>query len=108
MIDKNSPTVEWLALALSGYTSWPSNEELGGGLTGTRDDEYKDAMREQAVEFIEEVLNNLGADHPHSKELKRALAAEAWYTPISPDRLAEVLRDGSSEAPLGSLTGQGR
>lgn len=100
--------MEWLALALSGYASWPSNEELGGGLTGTRDDEYKDAMCEQAVELIEELMNNLGTSHPHCKELKRALAAEAWYTPIPADRLAEVLGEGSNESPLGCIEGQGR
>jgi hypothetical protein len=34
---------------------WPSNADLGGGPTGTRDDEYRDAMREQAREVLEAV-----------------------------------------------------
>lgn len=32
---------------------WPTNEELGGSLTGTRDDEYHDGFREYAKEVLE-------------------------------------------------------
>lgn len=38
--------------SLSPGEPWPSNAMLGGGLTGTRDDEYRDAMYEQAREVI--------------------------------------------------------
>ena len=31
---------------------WPTNEQLGGGLTGTRDDEYRDGMRDQARDSL--------------------------------------------------------
>lgn len=31
---------------------WPNNEQLGGNLTGTRDDEYRWAMQEQAEEIL--------------------------------------------------------
>lgn len=31
---------------------WPTNEALGGSLTGTRDDEYRDGMREQAEDAL--------------------------------------------------------
>lgn len=35
---------------------WPSNEALGGNLTGTRDHEYRDGMRDQAREAIDALL----------------------------------------------------
>lgn len=35
---------------------WPSNETLGGNLTGTRDHEYRDGMRDQAREAIDALL----------------------------------------------------
>jgi hypothetical protein len=49
---------------------WPSNADLGGGPTGTRDDEYRDAMRDQAREVLEAVD---AVTRPSSGEL-RALA----------------------------------
>lgn len=41
---------------------WPTNEALGGNLTGTRDDEYRDAMRDQAREVIEAVRDQITAE----------------------------------------------
>lgn len=41
---------------------WPTNEELGGGPTGTRDDEYRDAMREQAQWVLDAVADDLRAE----------------------------------------------
>ena len=44
-------TVEAVARQLAGMDSdddWPSNEILGGSLTGTRDDEYRAAMGYEA------------------------------------------------------------
>lgn len=35
---------------------WPTNEELGGSLTGTRDDEYRHGMNEQATEILDDIL----------------------------------------------------
>lgn len=35
---------------------WPSNYDLGGGPCGTRDDEFRDAMRERAREVIAATL----------------------------------------------------
>ena len=40
--------VEAAALEMSGFDSWPSNGELGGGPTGTRDDEFRSANIEDA------------------------------------------------------------
>lgn len=31
---------------------WPTNEELGGSMTGTRDDELRDGARERAAEIL--------------------------------------------------------
>jgi len=31
---------------------WPTNAELGGNLTGTRDDEYKAAVHEEAGDIV--------------------------------------------------------
>lgn len=36
---------------------WPSNSDLGGGPCGTRDDEYRAGMHEQAREIIAVVFN---------------------------------------------------
>ena len=36
---------------------WPSNRDLGGGPCGTRDDEYREGMYEQAREIIAVVFN---------------------------------------------------
>ena len=47
--------VEPVARALAGLEEgepWPSNEALGGGPTGTRDDEYRAAMLDQAREIL--------------------------------------------------------
>lgn len=47
--------VEPVARALAGLEDgdlWPSNEVLGGGPTGTRDDEYRAAMLDQAREIL--------------------------------------------------------
>ena len=43
--------VDEMARVLAGMTpgeEWPTNEALGGSLTGTRDDEFRDGMRDQA------------------------------------------------------------
>lgn len=32
--------------------AWPTNEELGGNPTGTRDDEYRAGMEEQAIDLL--------------------------------------------------------
>ena len=47
--------VERVARALAGMEpgeDWPTNTELGGNLTGTRDDEFRYAMREDAMKAI--------------------------------------------------------
>ena len=41
---------------------WPTNSELGGGLTGTRDDEYRAGMREEAEIMLAAVLPDLLAE----------------------------------------------
>ena len=41
---------------------WPTNVALGGNLTGTRGDEYRAGMREQAEEVLAAVLPDLLAD----------------------------------------------
>ena len=43
--------IEEMARVMAGMTpdeDWPTNEALGGGLTGTRDDEFRDGMLDQA------------------------------------------------------------
>lgn len=42
---------------------WPSNETLGGSLTGTRDDEYRDAHLDQADAVLAVVVEAL-TGHP--------------------------------------------
>lgn len=51
--------IERVARTMAGLEpdeEWPSNETLGGNLTGTRDDEYRDGMCEQAKEAINALL----------------------------------------------------
>lgn len=48
--------VERGALALAYTDEWPTNEELGGNLTGTRDDEFRDSCREEARRVLEAAL----------------------------------------------------
>lgn len=56
---RTNEAIERVARAMAGLEpgeEWPSNEALGGSLTGTRDDEYRDGMREQAKEAITALL----------------------------------------------------
>lgn len=48
--------VERGALALAYTDEWPTNEELGGNLTGTRDDEFRDSCRDEARRILEAAL----------------------------------------------------
>ena len=51
--------IERLALALiaeEGEEGWPTNEELGGNLTGDRDVEFRDAWLAGAKEVIDALL----------------------------------------------------
>ena len=38
---------------------WPSNADLGGNPTGTRDDEYRDGITEHATEIITAALPHI-------------------------------------------------
>lgn len=87
MIDRDHPAVEALARELAFLDDgdpWPSNEELGGSPTGTRDDEFRAAQEETAVEHIGVVLPHLeSATEDNLARLRntpagRALMAEGW------------------------------
>ena len=60
------PAVEALARQLAQLDDgepWPSNDELGGHhILGTRDDEYRYAMLEEAREVLNAVLPHLAVD----------------------------------------------
>lgn len=43
---------EAAALAILGEDQWPTNAELGGGLTGTRDDEVRDQFMDDARDAL--------------------------------------------------------
>ena len=62
----NHPAVEALARELAQLDDgepWPSNDELGGHhILGTRDDEYRFAMLEEARAVLNAVLPHLTAD----------------------------------------------
>lgn len=54
---------EAVARTLAGMDSddeWPTNAELGGGLTGTRDDEYRDAHLDLTNAALAAVRTHLG------------------------------------------------
>lgn len=48
--------VERAALAIAELDEWPTNEELGGNLTGSRDDEFRDERIEMARAALEAAL----------------------------------------------------
>lgn len=54
--DKAVERLGRLLACLEPGEEWPSNEALGGNLTGTRDHEYRDGMRDQAREAIDALL----------------------------------------------------
>lgn len=57
--------VEKAARTLAGLApneAWPTNEALGGSLTGTRDDEYRDAMRDDARAVLDAVADEIRAE----------------------------------------------
>ena len=61
--DKYDDVIESAARAHAGIEpgdDWPTNAALGGSLTGTRDDEYRAGMREQATDVF------LTADELHT------------------------------------------
>ena len=62
----NHPAVEALARELAQLDAgdpWPSNDDLGGHhILGTRDDEYRFAMLEEARAVLNTVLPHLTAD----------------------------------------------
>ena len=60
-----SSLVEATARLLAGLgpgDEWPTNEQLGGSLTGTRDDEYHMAKQEEATELLASLLPLLTQD----------------------------------------------
>ena len=87
-IDRTHPAIEEVARHLAELEPgepWPSNEELGGHrLLGTRDDEYRFAMREQALELMSLVAPHITSAAPENLALLRttpvgrALMAEGW------------------------------
>lgn len=48
--------VERAALAIAEVDEWPTNEELGGGPTSTRDEEFRDQYIDMARAALEAVL----------------------------------------------------
>jgi hypothetical protein len=65
--------IEAAAKAMAGMQpdeEWPTNEELGGSLTGTRDDEFRDGMLEQAKAGLTAALDAL--------DLEGAMAKSSW------------------------------
>lgn len=85
MIDRDHPAVEALARELAFLDDgdpWPSNEDLGGSLAGTRDDEFRAAQEETAVEHIGVVL-------PHLESATEENLARLRHTPAGQELLAE-------------------
>ncbi|HCG55342.1 MULTISPECIES: hypothetical protein [Brevibacterium] len=60
--DEAVERVARLLACLEPGEEWPSNEALGGNLTGTRDHEYRDGMRDQAREAIDALLGTGGSN----------------------------------------------
>lgn len=98
----NHPAVEELARELAELKPgepWPSNEELGGHrLLGTRDDEYRFAMRDQALELMSLVAPRITSAAEENLDFLR-------NTPAGKQLLAEGWEEGA-EAAWGR-TGEG-
>src|SRR5690606_32963224 len=65
--------IEAAAKAMAGMQpgeEWPTNEELGGSLTGTRDDEFRAGMLEKAKPGLTAALDAL--------DLEGAMAKSSW------------------------------
>ena len=78
----NHPAVEAAARELAQLDAgdpWPSNDDLGGHhILGTRDDEYRFAMLEEARAVLNTVLPHLTADDLRHTPAGRQLMAEGW------------------------------
>ena len=81
-ITPNHPAVEALARELAQLDAgdpWPSNDDLGGHhILGTRGDEYRFAMLEEARAVLNAALPHLIADDLRNTPAGKQLMAEAW------------------------------
>ena len=86
-ITPNHPAVEAAARELAQLDAgdpWPSNDDLGGHhILGTRDDEYRFAMLEEARAVLNTVLPHLTADDLRDTPVGRTLMAEAWEKAVT-------------------------
>ena len=82
MIDHNHPAVEAAARELAQLDAgdpWPSNDDLGGHhILGTRDDEYRFAMLEEARAVLNTVLPHLTADDLRDTDAAEEIRTEGW------------------------------
>ena len=76
------PAVEALARELAQLDAgdpWPSNDDLGGHhILGTRDDEYRFAMLEEAREVLTAALPHLTADDLRDTDAAEEIRTEGW------------------------------
>ena len=100
-IGPNHPAVEALARELAQLDAgdpWPSNDDLGGHhILGTRDDEYRFAMLEEARAVLNTVLPHLTADDLRDTPAVADLIAERdTYREFAfeVDGLQRALEDG--------------
>ena len=100
----NHPAVEELARELAELKPgepWPSNEELGGHrLLGTRDDEYRFAMRDQALELMSLVAPRITSAAEENLDFLR-------NTPAGKQLMAEGKSAGWDDAIKELRKGQG-
>ena len=78
----NHPAVEALARELAQLDAgdpWPSNNDLGGHhILGTRDDEYRFAMLEEARAVLDAILPHLTADDLRDTDVAEEIRTEGW------------------------------
>ena len=78
----NHPAVEAAARELAQLDAgdpWPSNDDLGGHhILGTRDDEYRFAMLEEARAVLNTVLPHLTADDLRNTDAAEEIHTEGW------------------------------
>ena len=81
-ITPNHPAVEAAARELAQLDAgdpWPSNDDLGGHhILGTRDDEYRFAMLEEARAVLNTVLPHLTADDLRNTDAAEEIRTEGW------------------------------
>ena len=82
---------------------WPTNAELGGGPTGTRDDEYRSETRDESAACIRAALAVLHPTVPNDVAALDALPAGTVLRGVDQDGTAWLLHPQESFRAAGAV-----